>query len=130
MECVGFLSPQRAHISLLLATLQSTPLAHHSGGLQADRYLSVIQLVPQVLHSNLTSIFLFSPPPAPHRLTMSQPPEKPAQEAQELAATPTVESEQGSTLVQQAQESLQAMETPSQNKEDESKLFLTLHSEI
>ena len=60
---------------------------------------------------------------------MSQPPENPAQEAQELATTPTIEPRQESTLLQQAQESLQIMETPSQNKEDESKLYLILHLE-
>jgi len=60
---------------------------------------------------------------------MSQPPENPAQEAQELATTPTVDPRQESTLSRQAQETLKAMETPSQNREDESKLCLILHPE-
>jgi len=60
---------------------------------------------------------------------MLQPSENSAQEAQKLATTPTIEPEQESTLLKQAQETLQAMETPSQNKEDESKLYLILHPE-
>jgi hypothetical protein len=60
---------------------------------------------------------------------MLQPSENSAQEAQKLATTPTIEPGQESTLLQQAQETIQTMETPSQNKEDESKLYLILHSE-
>src|SRR5437868_14218960 len=54
---------------------------------------------------------------------MSQPPGNPAQEAQELTVTPPVEPKQGSTLMNQAQESLQAVKRPRQNREDKSELY-------